>query len=185
MKRSLITILFFVMATSAASGVDNEVERSLEITAKADKTQVHVGDRIKLEIFVEGAAGFEVEFPEKPEKLGDFSFIKSYPIKTGWGKARKTGREYLMSVYDTGTHVIPPIQVRYKKAGGDQWHVLESPQVPIEVKSLLTGEDTDIRDLKGLVVLGAVPDDRYSDNNLCCSHNGMDIMAPGQRKNSD
>ncbi|MFH1553216.1 MAG: BatD family protein [Candidatus Omnitrophota bacterium] len=157
MKRSFITLLFFMMVASAACSADNELERTIEITAKADKAQVHVGDRIKLELFVEGAAGFEVEFPEKPEKLGDFSFVRSYPIKTGWGKAQKRGREYLVSVYDTGTHVIPPIQVRYKKADEDQWSVLESPQVPIEVKSFLTGEDKDIRDLKGLIVLGGGP----------------------------
>ncbi|MFH1664725.1 MAG: hypothetical protein ABIA77_01100, partial [Candidatus Omnitrophota bacterium] len=43
----------------------------------------------------------------------------------------------------------PPIEVKYRKPGDNEWQSAESPQVPIEVESLLTGEYSDIRDIKG------------------------------------
>ncbi len=156
MKRAFLIFTALLIAAGALSGAyaDNKAEKPFEITAKVDKDEVNVGDRIKLYVAAEGASGYEVSFPETPDMLGDFSFIGSRPIRPGFGKTSEPGREYELSVYATGAHVIPPVQVRYRKPGEDRWHVLESPQVPVEVKSLLTGEDTDIRDVKGPVTFG-------------------------------
>ncbi len=95
---------------------------------------------------------FDLVFPETPENLGEFSFVESKPVKAGWGSSRVTGREYVLSIYTTGTHVIPPVEVMYKGKEDDRWHTAETRQVPVEVKSILTGGETDIRDLKGMII---------------------------------
>ncbi|RKY41702.1 MAG: hypothetical protein DRP85_05295 [Candidatus Makaraimicrobium thalassicum] len=158
----ICVFLLFSTTAGARSGADEKAEQALSITAALDRDKASIGDRIKLDVVAVNSAGFELSFPEVPDELGEFSFIESHPMRSGWGKVPwgqppETGREYLVSIYDTGTYVIPPVRVKYRKPGESEWHVLESPQVPIEIVSVLTGEDTDIRDLKGLAVFGADP----------------------------
>lgn len=119
-----------------------------EITAKADKEAVNIGSNIKLRVSTEEHRGLEFQFPETPENLGEFSLVDSKPIK----HKKEIGREYIVSIYTTGTHVIPPVRVLYKGSGAADWLSADSPQIPIEVKSLLTGDYTDIRELKGIIL---------------------------------
>lgn len=151
----IICLILLLVVAAAPYGAGDEVKKPFHVTAKVKNEQINIGDRIKLDVIAENPAGLEILFPETPEELGDFSFIRSRPIRSGkWGAPRQEGREYVLSIYDTGTHVVPPIKVMYKNPDEDQWHVTESPQVPIEVMSVLTGEEKDIRDLKELVVFG-------------------------------
>lgn len=139
--RHLINILVLVLFLALVPGVTE----ALEVTAKVDKEEINVGDRVILSVNIEKAAGYEVLFPETPDNPGEFSFIESHSFKNKWKK------EYVFTIYDVGTRVIPPIKIQYKGLKQDEWLVLESQQMPIEVKSLLTDTDMDIRDIKGLV----------------------------------
>ena len=153
-KTFLLVAVITVFSSAACMGAIDLLEGP-EVTAKVDKEQVNVGDRIKLDVTCSSIKGLDVSFPEEPENLGEFSFIESNLIKSGWGKSSRTGREYIRSIYTTGTHVIPPVEIKYRLKDTRDWEITESPQIPIEVTSLLAGEDTDIRDLKGLASLGA------------------------------
>ncbi|MGB2650650.1 MAG: hypothetical protein WBD00_00390 [Candidatus Omnitrophota bacterium] len=151
LKKSLIVlgVLFYVACAEA----QNRSDIVLNITADVDKDQVNIGDRIKLDVKAEGASGYDLIFPEEMKDLGDFSLKSSSPIEEGRGK-KIVGREYILGVYSTGIHVIPPVEVMYRKESKEEWHAAKSPQVPIDVRSLLTGKDTDIKDLKGLAAFG-------------------------------
>jgi len=151
---ALCVIFMLAMAAPSIHAADNEAEAPINVTATVDESEIHIGDRVELKVVADNVSGYEVSFPEAPERTGEFSFIESRPLKPKRGKAKSAGHAYVMSIYTTGMHVIYPIQVGYRKSGQDEWRVTESPQVPIEVKSLLTGEDTDIKDLKGLVAFG-------------------------------
>lgn len=126
----------------------------LEVTSSVDKDEVHIGDRITLEVTAPKTKGVDIVFPDEPENIGEFSLIESNPIKSGWGSSERIGRAYTVSIYTTGTHVIPPVEVEYKTPEEVAWNIALSPQVPVEVKSLLTGNDTNIHDIKGLISLG-------------------------------
>jgi hypothetical protein len=149
----MLTLLLLSSATCLSCRADDGGKQYVDITAEVDKDRIYIGDKIKLDIVVEPAQT-EWVFPELPEKLGEFSVIESYPLKEGWPAQRITGQVFVLSIYTTGTHVIPPVSLEYRMPGESEWHTGNSPQVPIEVMSLLTGDDTDIRDLKGLIALG-------------------------------
>ncbi|MGD2279024.1 MAG: BatD family protein, partial [Candidatus Omnitrophota bacterium] len=131
------------------SEADNGDKSPIELSAEVDKDRVNIGDRVKLDISVKNASGKEVAFPESQKNLGEFTVLDSYSLEDG--------RVYVLSIYTTGTHVIPPVTVEYREKGEDQWHAKVSPQVPIEVLSVLTGDDKDIKDIKGLVTIGGIP----------------------------
>lgn len=161
MKKTIYIYIFLVLSAfliSAPLKADEKKATPFEITTETDKNEVYVGDRIKLTLKVKDAKGYDLLFPETPEKTGDFTFVESYPIKSKLKKAPDTGRVYILTIFDTGTHVIPPIEIGYKKIDGGSWETAESSQISIEVKSLLTGTDIDIKDIKGL----AAPRGRFA-----------------------
>jgi hypothetical protein len=150
----LSMVVLLVIATCSLSFADKELEKPVSVIAEVDKDQINIGDRIKLDIIAENTAGMEVMFPEtfSKKELGNFSLVGSRPMKQRWGRSDRIGQEYIVSIYTTGTHVIPPVQVQYRQIDAVEWKTTESPQVPIQVNSLLTGDDTDIKDLKALAV---------------------------------
>jgi len=154
-KAYIICALAALAVMPAGSVRSAGAEDAPRVTARVDKDSVSIGDRIKLDVSAEGTAGFDVIFPESPAHMEEFSLLGSKPVKRGWGKSAREGREYIMGIYSTGTHVVPPVQVQYRRTDGGAWKVVETPQIPVEVASVLTGEEKDIRDLKGLAVLGA------------------------------
>ncbi|MFQ5953274.1 MAG: hypothetical protein ACE5JK_07755, partial [Candidatus Omnitrophota bacterium] len=144
MKNILPAIILVSVLACAISSADDK-DQPIKVTAKVDKDKVNIGDRIKLDISVKNTSGKEIAFPEPSKNLGEFSVLDSHPSKEG--------RVYVLSIYTTGTHVIPPVTVEYRTSGEEEWQAKVGPQVPIEVLSVLTGEDTDIKDLKGLAAI--------------------------------
>ncbi|MFH1877480.1 MAG: BatD family protein [Candidatus Omnitrophota bacterium] len=126
----------------------------LEIKASVDRPEARVGDRITLKVTAQNAAGYDVIFPEKPQRPGNFSFVAAKPVNKPAGRSGAPGREYVLTVFKPGTYIIPPVQVKYKKPGEDEWKTAESPGARVEVATLLTGKEKDIRGPKGLLVFG-------------------------------
>jgi len=146
-------LIFLVLVTiSLPAGAANEAaDAALSIHSEVDKNQVNVGDRITLTLTAENAEGYEVLFPEVPEKLGDFSFVESERVKKKWYESERNEYEYVLTVFDPGIHVVPPVKVQYKMPEETVWRDAQSAQIPVDVESLLTKESKDIRDLKDIV----------------------------------
>lgn len=144
---SLFFLLVVLCALAWAAG-------EIEVTASVDKEEVAIGGRVELTVTARNIKGMDVLFPERPENLGAISFIESRPVKSRRIGPKTAGMVYALGIYETGTHVIPPVKVRYKPSGEADWRVLETRQIPIEIRSLLTGGDTDIKDIKDLAVFG-------------------------------
>ena len=141
----LMTFLFLVVVDAYGKG------NTVFVVAQPDSSKVNIGDRINLTVDVENNSGYEVSFPEAPQSLGDFNFVGGHEVKNKLGLVDKSKYVYVVSIYTTGTHVIPPIDIELKSRADQKWKTLQSPQVTMEVKSVLTGEEKDIMDIKGLV----------------------------------
>jgi hypothetical protein len=139
-------ILFFLLGTSSLLSEAG----SPEITVSADKTEMRIGDTLKVEVSALSQKDVELVFPETPGETGEFSFVSSDILGTGFMKEKREGRIYSYRVYETGTHVVPPVKVLYRRGGDPEWKSVLSAQVPVEVISLLEDEPEDIRDIKGL-----------------------------------
>lgn len=124
---------------------------ALDITAEVDKDKVLMGDQIKLEVAADNVKDEEMIFPSEPLDLGDFSLI-SY----GEDPKNKNGMVYVLGIYTTGTHVIPPLKLKYRPSGQTEWNTVETRQISVYVDSVLTGEEKDIRSIKGLLPFGFV-----------------------------
>jgi len=149
MRKILLVSIILIFAAGSYSFA---IDKGMELTAEVNKDEVHIGDRIELDVTAKNSGKSDLLFPESPE-VGEFSLISSSSVKAGWPSKKTIGRVYVMSIYTTGTHVIPPVSVQYKEKGSTEWSIGQTPQVPINVLSLLTGEEKDIRDIKGLAGL--------------------------------
>ncbi|NQT32669.1 MAG: hypothetical protein HQ594_03235 [Candidatus Omnitrophica bacterium] len=153
----LFSVLVFASAISQKSIAEDQKSTPIELKAVVDKEEVYIGDRIKFTVTAYYDPKYEVLFPVEPENLGDFTFVESLPSRFLLGekgsKGRKlSGYEYVLTVYETGLHIVPPVKVKYKTSKDADWLTTESPKAAVEVLSLLTGSDKDIKDIKGLIV---------------------------------
>lgn len=142
----IFIVLFFILTASACSAEE------INVTAKTDKQEYYIGDRIKFDIMMEGINGLETHFPETLD-LDGIDFIRSEKILSGHLGSNTETRRYIISIYSVGNHVIPPIDIEYRKKD-DTRHTVRSPQFSVEIISLLTPQETEIRDIKGIVTTG-------------------------------
>ncbi|MFH1304944.1 MAG: hypothetical protein ABIH74_00905, partial [Candidatus Omnitrophota bacterium] len=91
---AICAILLFIAYGNAHAFAAGDTKDPIEITSEVDKNTINVGDRVKLEVFAEKPASFEVLFSEDPKAFGDFVLMVSRPVTRGWGSLRKTGHEY-------------------------------------------------------------------------------------------
>lgn len=144
-----IAVFFLILMMLSPLAFADNGGVPLELSAESQEDEIYVGDIIKVNVTARNRTGYEILFPEVLGDTGEFTFVKSVPIEEGWG-SKGPGRVYMMSIYTTGTHVMPPIEVMYRETEKDEWQFAQSPQVPLEIRSLLAGDYTDIKDLKGL-----------------------------------
>jgi hypothetical protein len=149
----ILLIAGFLMGSPgpAASGDPQAGENVPEIHTEVDKKEVSFGGRVKLRVFSEEIQGVEMLFPEAPQISGHFTTIVSSELKKRIFGKNPRGREYVLGIYTTGTHVIPPVEVKYRRGPGQKWESLYSRQVPVIVKSLIEEDSEDIKDVKGIV----------------------------------
>ncbi|HNX90556.1 MAG TPA: hypothetical protein PKY78_08945 [Candidatus Omnitrophota bacterium] len=150
-SKTKILLLIFLLIGAAVSPA--YPEDTADISAEVAKTEIAVGDRIDLQVSVKLPKGAEAIFPDEIKEPGDFSFVEMKIPKKN--KRGMESRIYVLTIFETGQHVIPPVMVKFRNDQKSEWKDVSTRQIPIEVKSLLTGSETDIKGIKGLTIFGA------------------------------
>lgn len=152
MKRRFVLLITLVLLAGIASGcnADKSVPR---LKAGVDRRTILIGDRIKFNVTVRLAKNIEAALPAfRDELIGDFEIKeRSFESKKGLFGGRVLINRYLITVYTTGKHLIPPVEIKYRKKGSAEWSVVKSGEIPITVNSVLPPGKavSDIKDIKG------------------------------------
>lgn len=122
----------------------------IEVASSVDSSQIYIGDRITYSIVVTHQKGLRVVQPAEGLHLGAFE-IKDYhfeePVEQDGMVIKKYN--FSISVYDTGHYAIPPFPVAYFPDTSKNFKIIEAPAVPINVKSILEGEEAPVlKDIK-------------------------------------
>ncbi len=138
--------------SSASEGTQAVVSQSqdiAELRAFVDKSGITIGEKVTYTLEIDLDNNVEADFPSYVSGLGGFA-IKDFgqdDKKIGRNRIRKT-RWYLLDTYTTGSYVIPAQSVKLKLANGDI-QVLTSPEIFVEVKSVIDAEEkAELRDIK-------------------------------------
>jgi hypothetical protein len=122
-----------------------------------------VGDLIRLEFLITMPAGYQASIPTIDRQIGDFSIFEFSPgplipepgksekpagaIQTQAGAPVRHRARILAAAYRTGTLSFPPISILLRTPEGKQFGIA-SPPARIDIQSVLSPKDRDLKDLK-------------------------------------
>ena len=148
MRRLLGIHIFFTIVIGICGAQDSRP--LIEVNSVVDTSHITIGDRITYTLSIDHVDTMRVEKPGEGVHLGQFE-IKDYKI---YDPVRQEGRilekvEYVISVFDTGTFVIPPFPVAYFPTDslGD-YKLIEASAITIYVESVIQDEERQLRDVK-------------------------------------
>ncbi|MCD4655652.1 hypothetical protein K8T06_17155, partial [bacterium] len=146
---SILTGLLMVIMAAffpVAAGVGNG---STTVQAELDRVRVSIGDVIEFRIIAESADKVRFHFPDENLDLSPFTILDRRIAIPETG--RDVTHETLiltLSIYETGEFKIPPVTVQWENVDGKKGEVKTESQF-VQVQSVLTGEETQFRNLKG------------------------------------
>jgi len=140
-KIVLLLLLFLINPLIAQQG-------KISISSGVDRDVITIGDLINYNISVAHDKAIKVEYPGLGVNLGAFE-IRDYKIFEPEEVDKKIVNkvEYIITTFDTGNYVIPPITVSYFSSDSIEKE-LKTDIIKIRVNSVKPSEAKDIKDIK-------------------------------------
>jgi hypothetical protein len=135
-----------------------QLPAEIKILADANPKTATVGDLIHVDLDVIMPQGYHAEVAKPVAQSTDFSIVDFFPNAAlpGANNPQESARpgapihhraRVVIAIYRTGKFTFPSIEVKIKTAGG-KGNIVSSPQVDIEIHSVLTEKKPALKDLK-------------------------------------
>ncbi len=151
-----VAVYGFLIATAAALCCAQEqsslpLPPGAEVAIQAEPPEATVGDLIQINLDFTLPPAYQLRFPQLPEQLGEFTVLEFHeeselPASKQAGLRHQKVR-IVVAVYKTGSFEFPGLSFRLRDEKGNEFEI-SSPAVPIRIKSVLSQEDLNLRDLK-------------------------------------
>ncbi len=144
----------FACAAEEQAGSDEAPKPPAELRAAVDRSTATTGDLITWEVEVERDPEVNVDLPDPGVDVAGFRMVdlgQDPPRTLASGRILER-RWFRLRADLVGSYVLPGISAGYSGPGGDRGD-LRTPEIPVEVESVLPAdgaEMTDIRDIKPL-----------------------------------
>jgi hypothetical protein len=141
-----------IWASGQMNATPSALPSGLAIEIKASSQSITVGDPIRLELDVSMPSGYQAENPILDKQLGDFVILEYAPEPAAQkpvtpGPQTHYRAHITAAAYRTGTLEFPAIQINVRPPDGKPVAIKSAP-VKIEIRSVLSEKDRDIKDLK-------------------------------------
>jgi hypothetical protein len=144
MVRKVLLIITFLLLCGYTTFSQN-----ISVLASTDSTDYLVGDYIHYNIQIAVNKRTKVIQPSLKDSLNDVDLIKvEQPIQEEQNDKESIVYRFILSKYDSGNVVIPPITVMYKLANDTVWKKITTNQVSFVVHTLKVSTAEDIKDVK-------------------------------------
>ena len=142
-KRRL-TILLLLGAAPLRAG-----EARLRLETTVDPSTATVGDRLRLTVRAVAEGDVQISSPSVGGALGIFE-VAGWEVEEAPGPGASPGRvfRYTLVPFDVGVATIPALSVPYRFGGGPVQYQ-PTPEIFVQVRSVLPPDAGDIRGLKG------------------------------------
>jgi hypothetical protein len=147
-------------AQHTADKIGNPLPPGVEIRMDAVPKKATIGDLIQIDLDLTLPPGYQARVPKPDAQTGDFSIVDFLPgpqIPKAGGPPQSEQKQaspvqhhkarISAAVYKTGTFVFPSLPILLRTDRGDEIEV-SSPPLRIEIQSVLTGADQNLKDLK-------------------------------------
>jgi hypothetical protein len=152
LKRLIFFLLFFLALFYTESALAQS--RQPQLSARVDKSEIHLGDPIHLKLEVSHPPKTELLWPVWESSLGEWAFREKKAIPPsldarGW---IHEGIDLEVTAYRLGDLEIPAIIATLRQADGTALPIQSNP-VRIKISSVISGKDQELREIKPQAVL--------------------------------
>ncbi len=161
-RYAIIIFILFAYTGSTCLAQDALKEESskkhVSVSASVDKARATIGDKINYKITVDFPADVEVFFPETKDKVGGLA-VKDFAVSDIERDDGRITRElsYVLETYNASSYIIPAFDIKYREKLKSETEVAKTPEIFIEVVTMLDADASDVRGIKPPVSL----DKRY------------------------
>ncbi|MHC4139245.1 MAG: hypothetical protein ACYSR1_05235 [Planctomycetota bacterium] len=161
-RYAIIIFIVFVYAEDICLAQDIVKEEStvkpVSVSANVDKARATIGDKINYKITVDFPADVEVFFPETKDKVGGLA-VKDFVVSDIERDDGRITREfsYVLETYKPSSYIIPAFDIKYREKLKSETEVAKTPEIFVEVVTVLDADASDVRGIKPPVSL----DKRY------------------------
>ena len=125
----------------------------VEARARVDRAVATTGDVITYSVTLDYDPSYAVELPDPGAEIAGFRIVdigRAEPV-TANGRTVEE-RWYQLRADLVGSYVLPPVTVEYRSAEAPDAapETLQTSEIFVEVETVLSGDETDIRELKPL-----------------------------------
>lgn len=142
----IILSVFIILILLSSIAIASE----MEITAKADKNTIHVGDIIEYSVIIKKDKNEKEDFfdPKKID-LKEFQILDYSRDEKDLKDQVIVEYKYKISLYKTGDFEIPSLELKYKDKEGKEKTITTGGPIKIKAESILPSDAKDIKDIKG------------------------------------
>ena len=159
-RYSIFIFIFIVFAYTEDTCLAQDVlkeessEKPVSVSASVDKARATIGDKINYKITVDFPENVEVFFPETKDKVGGLA-VKDFAVSDIERDNGRITRElsYVLETYKASSYIIPAFDIKYKEKLKSEAEVAKTPEIFIEVVTMLDPDASDVRGIKPPVSL--------------------------------
>jgi hypothetical protein len=146
-KRLIFFLLIFLALFYAEPALAQP--RQPRLSARVDKTEIHLGDPVHLKLEVSHPPKTELLWPVWESSLGEWAFRKKTAIPPSLGVDGwiHEGVDLEVTAYRLGDLEIPTINATLRQADGTTLPMQSNP-VRIKITSVISGKDQELREIK-------------------------------------
>ena len=150
----ILIVLIFAEYTYADRKTLGKEDSRPRVNANVDKAKVTIGDKINYKITVGFPEEIEVLPPEIKDELGGLA-VEDFGIEESMNEEGEITREIwcVLETFNVGSYIIPAFDIKYKMKPGTEEAVVKTPEVFIEVVTILDENASDVRGIKPPVAI--------------------------------
>ncbi len=123
--------------------------QSVHVSARVDSNSILIGDWLPYHIEVEHHGNSTVIFPSLPDSLNGFEVVRrDPPVKKSSNGSMLESATFVLTAFDSGMHIVPPLTVQYMNAGDTTKHAMDTPPVVVVVHGMQVDTSQEIKDVK-------------------------------------
>ncbi len=144
-KRFRLPLLVCAILTALSTSRGEDVRA----TARVDSNRILIGDWITLHIELQQLPNIQVQWPVIADSLEGLEIIRrDTPVVKTNGESVLQTCTFVLTAFDSGTKVIPPLVFKYRTPGDTTVKFAETSPIPVFVRGIAIDTSKEIRDIK-------------------------------------
>ncbi|HUL43154.1 MAG TPA: hypothetical protein VLY03_02240 [Bacteroidota bacterium] len=129
--------------------------QDVSAVASVDSNHILIGDWLQLHLDVRHSKEFAVRFPLLPDSLNGIQVVRrNSPVITQSGDSVSESASFIITAFDSGMHIIPPLPVEYSRAGDTSKKYVQTLPIVFTVAGIAVDTSKAIKDIKSPMSVG-------------------------------